>query len=255
MKVAVVQHDICFGDAAATIARLRPRVAEAAASGAQLVVLTEMFGPGFSMDTGAVSEPEDGPSATFLSASAVEHGVWVCGSAPIRTGGEAGGKPVNRFLLAGPDGGTVVYDKIHPFSYSGEHEHYAAGHEVVHADVAGVRLTPFICYDLRFADLFWGAATVTDCYVVVANWPASRRHHWQALLRARAIENQAYVVAANRVGEGGGLDYAGDSCVIDPLGETLVAASGGETILYAEVYPETVGAVRKKFPFLTDRHP
>jgi predicted amidohydrolase len=90
---------------------------------------------------------------------------------------------------------------------------------------------------------------------VVANWPASRRHHWQSLLRARAIENQAYVVAANRVGEGGGLDYAGDSCVIDPLGETLVAASGVETILYADVDPERVGAVRKKFPFLTDRRP
>jgi predicted amidohydrolase len=255
MKVAVVQHDICFGDAPSTIARLRPRVAEAAASGAQLVVLTEMFGPGFSMDTGAVSEPEDGPSATFLAAAAVEHGVWVCGSAPIRVGSDAGSKPVNRFLLAGPHGGAVAYDKIHPFSYSGEHEHYGAGREVLHADVAGVRLTPFICYDLRFADLFWGEAPVTDCYVVVANWPASRRQHWQALLRARAIENQAYVVAANRVGEGGGLDYAGDSCVIDPLGETLVAASGSETILYADVDPDRVVAVRKKFPFLADRHP
>ena len=253
MKVAVVQHDICFGDAAATIDRLRPRVAEAAASGAQLVVLTEMFGPGFSMDTDAVAEPEDGPSATFLSAAAVEHGVWVCGSAPIRRGRDPSGKPVNRFLLAAPDGTAVAYDKIHPFSYSGEHEHYAAGGEVVHADVANVRLTPFICYDLRFADLFWGAARDTDCYVVVANWPASRRHHWQALLRARAIENQAYVVAANRVGEGGGLGYAGDSCIVDPLGETLVSASGTETVLYAEVDPSTVEAVRKKFPFLADR--
>jgi predicted amidohydrolase len=255
MKVAVVQHDICFGDAAATIERLRPRVAEAAAGGAQLVVLTEMFAPGFSMDTAAVAEPEDGPSATFLGAAAAEHGLWVCGSVPIRRRGEAGGKPVNRFLLAGPDGAAVTYDKIHPFSYSGEHEHYAAGQDVVHAEVGGVRLTPFICYDLRFANLFWDAAPVTDCYVVVANWPASRRHHWQALLRARAIENQAYVVAANRVGEGGGLAYAGDSCVVDPLGETLVAASGAETILYADVDPGTVEAVRKRFPFLADRRP
>ena len=255
MKVAVVQHDISFGDAAATIARLRPRVAEAAASGAQLLVFTEMFGPGFSMDTAAVGEPEDGPSATFLAAAAVEHRLWVCGSAPIRRGAEPETKPVNRFLLAAPDGTTATYDKIHPFSYSGEHEHYAAGSDVLHAEVAGVRLTPFICYDLRFADLFWDAAPATDCYVVVANWPASRRHHRQALLRARAIENQAYVVAANRVGEGGGLAYAGDSCVIDPLGETLVAAAGTETVLYADVEPATVEAVRKKFPFLADRQP
>ncbi|MGH8999675.1 MAG: nitrilase-related carbon-nitrogen hydrolase [Acidimicrobiia bacterium] len=253
MRVAVVQHDICFGDAAATIDQLRPRVAEAARAGARLVVLTEMFAPGFSMETAAVAEAEDGPSTTFLRQTAADHGIWVCGSAPIRP--QPGAMPVNRFLLAGLDGDLAHYDKIHPFSYSGEQEHYAAGEVSVHLDVEGLRVTPFVCYDLRFADLFWEAAPSTDCYVVVANWPAARRHHWQALLRARAIENQAYVVAANRVGEGGGLAYAGDSCVVDPLGETLVAASGAETVLYADVDPNVVAATRTRYPFLADRTP
>jgi predicted amidohydrolase len=94
----------------------------------------------------------------------------------------------------------------------------------------------------------------TDCYVVVANWPAARRHHWRSLLVARAIENQAYVVGVNRVGtDGGGLEYAGDSMIVDPLGEVLASAAGGETVLVADVDPETVAGVRARFPFLADR--
>ena len=111
--------------------------------------------------------------------------------------------PFNRFVLAGPDGVAAVYDKIHPFSYGGEHEHYAAGAERLTVTVEGVRITPFVCYDLRFSDEFWTLAHDTDCYVVVANWPAPRRAHWSALLVARAIENQAFVVGVNRVGTGG----------------------------------------------------
>jgi omega-amidase len=114
-------------------------------------------------------------------------------------------------------------------------------------------VTPFVCYDLRFADEFWAMAEHTDCYVVVANWPSSRRAHWQALLVARAIENQAYVIGVNRVGEGGGLHYSGDSRIIDPLGEILAAGAGGETILLADVDPVVVAETRKRFPFLADR--
>ncbi|HYH49741.1 MAG TPA: nitrilase-related carbon-nitrogen hydrolase, partial [Acidimicrobiia bacterium] len=155
----------------------------------------------------------------------------------------------------GPGGELHHYDKIHPFTYSGEHEHYAAGTRRITVDVEGIRVTPFVCYDLRFADEFWTEAQRTDCYVVVANWPAARRAHWQALLVARAIENQAYVVGVNRVGEGGGLAYAGDSRIIDPLGEVLAGGAGGETILLADVEPDVVTATRKRFPFLADRRP
>jgi predicted amidohydrolase len=198
-----------------------------------------------------MAEPEDGPSTGFLRSQAAALGVWLAGSLPIRPAG--GGRPVNRFVLAGPGGELEHYDKLHPFSYSGEHEHYAAGHRRVTFTVEGVRVTPFVCYDLRFADEFWAEAAGTDCYVVVANWPAARRAHWQALLVARAIENQAYVVGVNRVGEGGGLSYAGDSRIVDPLGEVLAAGAGGETILLADVDPAVVAETRKRYPFLADR--
>lgn len=251
MRIAAVQHDVVWEDRDATLARLEPQLAAAAATGARLVVLTEMFPTGFSMEPERVAEPEGGPTTEFLRTQAGELGVWLAGSVPVNPAG--GGRPVNRLLLAGPGGELRHYDKIHPFSYSGEHEHYAAGTERVTFDVEGVRVTPFVCYDLRFADEFWAMAPATDCYIVVANWPAARRTHWQALLVARAIENQAYVVGVNRVGEGGGLHYAGDSRIVDPVGEILAAGAGGETILLADVDPVMVAETRKRYPFLADR--
>jgi len=251
VKVAALQHDVVWEDAGATLAHLEPQLRAAAGAGARLVVLTEMFPTGFSMEPGRVAEPEGGRSTEFLRTQAAELDVWLAGSVPIRPAG--GGRPVNRLLLAGPSGQLEHYDKIHPFTYSGEHEHYGAGARRVTVDVEGVRVTPFVCYDLRFADEFWAEARGTDCYVVVANWPAARRSHWQALLVARAIENQAYVVGVNRVGEGGGLAYAGDSRIVDPLGEVLAAGAGGETILLADVDAAVVAETRKRYPFLDDR--
>lgn len=251
MRVAVVQHDIVWEDAAATRARLVPQIAVAAATGARLVVLAEMFATGFSMRTERTGEPADGPTTAFLVEQAARHGAWVCGSLVERP--TAGGLPTNTLVAAGPAGELHRYRKVHPFSHAGEHEHFAAGTEPVIVDVEGVRCSLSVCYDLRFADGYWAAAPDTDCYVVVANWPAARRHHWTTLLRARAIENQAYVVAANRVGEGGGLTYAGDSRIVDPMGEELAAAAGGETVLSAEVDPAVVAVTRARFPFLRDR--
>jgi predicted amidohydrolase len=251
MRVAAIQHDILWEDPPATCARIAPMIEHAANDGAHLVVLTEMFSTGFSMDTEKIAEPVDGPSTRFLVEQAQQHGVWVCGSLPERPEGQA--LPYNQLVLAEPDGTTHRYAKIHPFSYAREQERFAAGQEHVTVDVEGVRVSLFVCYDLRFADEFWALAHDTDCYVVVANWPESRREHWRALLVARAIENQSYVVGVNRVGSGGGLDYVGDSRIIDPLGEVLAEATGDEVVLLADVEPERVTEVRTKFPFLADR--
>ena len=182
MKVAAVQHDIVWEDPEANFEHLAPKVAEAAANGARLVVLAEMYSTGFSMASDRVAEPPDGPSVGFLADQAAAHGVWVCGSVPVRDPSSAE-LPYNRFVLAGPDGVAAVYDKIHPFSYGGEHEHYAAGAERLTVTVEGVRISPFVCYDLRFSDEFWALAHDTDCYVVVANWPAARRAHWSGAAR------------------------------------------------------------------------
>ncbi len=251
MKVAAVQHDIVWEDPKANFERLGALITNAAHAGARLIALTEMYATGFSMDAARIAEPPGGPSTSFLVEQATAHDAWVCAS--VAELGPGADRPFNQLVLAAPDGTVTRYAKVHPFSYGREHEHYAAGSAPVTVEVDGLRVTPLVCYDLRFAYLFWDAAPRTDCYVVVANWPASRRSHWQALLRARAIENQAYVIAANRVGNGGGLDYAGDSCVIDPMGEVLVAASGIETVLVADVDPGVVAATRARFPFLDDR--
>jgi predicted amidohydrolase len=178
--------------------------------------------------------------------------VWLCGSMPEAPEGSP--KPFNALVLAGPNGKVLHrYHKIHPFSFAREHEHYATGEGHVTVDVEGLRCTLFICYDLRFADEFWGRADATDAYIVVANWPERRRRHWTTLLQARAIENQAYVVGVNRVGHGSGLDYSGDSRIIDPWGEILAAGAGGETMLLADLSPDAVRDAREKFPVLKDR--
>ena len=143
---------------------------------------------------------------------------------------------------------------MHPFSFADEHLAYGAGDQTVTITVDGVRLSLFTCYDLRFADAFWRLANDTDVYLVPANWPESRRHHWRTLLRARAIENQAYVVGVNRVGEGNDLTYSGDSVVVDPMGESIAeGVDYTEGLVVADVDPEVVADVRDRFRFLPDR--
>ena len=251
MRFAVVQHDIVWEDRTANFARLAPQVARAAGAGAEFVLLSETFSTGFSMTPG-IGEPEGGPSAQFLQERAAEHGVWVAGSCPEVA--PDGRLPYNSFVLAGPDGTVHRYRKLHPFTHGGEHERFRAGEKPVTVEVGSLRVTPFVCYDLRFADVFWSAALDTDVYLVTANWPAARRLHWQTLLQARAIENQAYVVGCNRVGTGGdGTEHTGDSRIVSPMGELLATAAGVETVLVADVDPAEVTATRERLQFLADR--
>lgn len=251
MRVAGLQLDIAWEDPQANYARIRPWLHTARAAGARLVVLPEMFPCGFSMAPERVAEAPGGPSSAFLLEEAARHGFFVAGSLPERPSGAV--RPFNTLLLAGPDGSLTRYAKIHPFTFAGEDQHYAAGDRHVTVTVEGVRLTLFVCYDLRFADEFWATANVTDAYLVVANWPERRRHHWTTLLHARAIENQAYVVGINRVGEGDGLVYQGDSRVVDPWGEAIATAAGRETLLLADLDPAVVAHARQSFPVLHDR--
>jgi predicted amidohydrolase len=247
MRVAAIQHDIVWEDRDATLARLSPTVA---AIDADLIVLAEMFAVGFTMNRDVAETPE-GPTTTWLVEQSAATRSWIGGSIPVVLGGAD--RPSNVFTLASPTGDVHRYAKRHPFTYAGELEHYAAGDERLVVDVDGVRTSLSVCYDLRFADAFWPLADRTDLYLVVASWPHTRRQHWRTLLAARAIENQAYVVGVNRVGSGGGLDYAGDSRIIDPMGDVLLAASSVETVLTADVDPGVVAKVRADLPFMADR--
>ncbi|HEV7186793.1 MAG TPA: nitrilase-related carbon-nitrogen hydrolase [Blastococcus sp.] len=251
MRIAAVQHDIVWEDREANFERLAPQIRRAVGAGAELLLLTETFSTGFSMTPG-IGEPEGGPSSEFLADRAAEHGVWVGGTCPEIADGEQ--LPYNSFVLAGPDGTVHRYRKLHPFTHAGEHERFRAGAEPVTLRIGDLRVTPFVCYDLRFADVFWQAAPETDVYLVPANWPSPRRLHWQTLLQARAIENQAYVVGCNRVGTAGdGTDHVGDTRIVSPMGELLATAAGGETIVLADVDAAEVAATRDRLRFLPDR--
>ncbi|MCO5317906.1 MAG: carbon-nitrogen family hydrolase [Microthrixaceae bacterium] len=261
VPVAVVQHDIAWEDRGANLGRLGGLVESAALEGASLVVLPEMFATGFSADTERIAEPPDGPTVGFMLEQSRRLGVWMVGSVCLRApqgapgaSGRPGGLPSNVAVCTSPSGEVSTYAKRHLFSYAGEHERIAPGSSTLTVDIGGLSTTVFVCYDLRFADDFWNLAERTEAYVVVANWPAARAHHWRSLLVARAIENQAWVVGANRVGSGGGLDYGGDSLVVDPMGR--IVADGGdasEQVLHATLSAGHVADVRRHYPFLRDR--
>jgi len=272
MKVALVQFDIAWEDVAENHRRVAARLKEAASDGARLALLPEMFPTGFSMDASRIAQPRGGETESFLRRIAAELSLWIIGSIPEsgveRTPGMSVGEtpgvsvgethgtktpaPRNTALVVSPGGEVVRYSKIHPFTYAGEHRHYAAGERIVTVAVDGVRVTPFVCYDLRFPEPFRFAARETDLFVVVANWPETRRAHWQTLLRARAIENLAYVAGVNRVGDGGKLHYAGDSALIDPWGEAIVVGDDADRVLVGNVDPMKVAEARAKFPVLED---
>ena len=251
MRVALIQMDLAWEDVAENHRRARRRLTEARERGAALALLPEMFSTGFSMSAERIAQPPGGPSEMFLRETARELGIWILASVPEASQP----RPRNMALAVSPQGAVTRYAKIHPFTFGGEDRHYAAGDRIVTVQIEEVRVTPFVCYDLRFPEAFCAAAGDTDVFAVVANWPEPRREHWRTLLRARAIENLAYVLGVNRVGEGGKLRYAGDSVAVSPWGETLVEAGDAEVILICDVEPAAVRDARRRFPALDDRRP
>jgi predicted amidohydrolase len=187
-----------------------------------------------------------------MHAKAQQTNALIAGSAALQT--ERG--PVNRFLLVEPEGKVHFYDKRHLFRMADEHHHYEAGHERVVFEWRGWRILPLVCYDLRFP--VWSRnRNDYDLALYVANWPAPRSLHWQSLLVARAIENQAYVVGCNRVGtDGNGHHYRGDSRVVNPQGEIIATAEPHQaTRIDAELSLTALQEYREKFPAWQDADP
>jgi predicted amidohydrolase len=251
MIVAGVQFDLAWEDPTENFRRAVPLVERAAAGGARLVALPEMFATGFSMNAALCASHADA-TKRWLGELAKRLKLHVIGGFA-----EPGSpRPGNALGLFGPDGRELAhYRKVHPFALAREDVHYAGGDSLATATVEGVRVTPVICYDLRFPELFRAAATRTDLFVVIANWPEKRRHAWSTLLAARAIENQCFVLGVNRVGEAGGEPHSGDSALLDPFGLTRASASHGSTAVLADVDAAEVAKTRERFPFLKDRRP
>lgn len=251
MRVALVQTDIVWEDPAANHRRAAVLLDRAAGQGARLAILPEMFSTGFSMNPERVAQPPGGMSETFLRTQAEELSIWIIASVPeIRDGAAR-----NTALVVSPAGDVTRYSKIHPFSFAGEDRRYAAGEGIVTVWIEGARVTPFICYDLRFPEPFRAVADSTDLFVVVANWPDRRESHRRVLLQARAIENLAYVIGVNRTGEGDGIRYAGKSVAFSPWGDVLAEAGPEEGVVICDVDLGAVVDAREKFPALRDRRP
>jgi predicted amidohydrolase len=251
MHVAGVQLDIVWEDKVANHAKVRALVAAAKLPRGSLVVLPEMFATGFSMNVAGIAEDPGGMTEAFLAALAMEQGVQVCGGVVTRA---PDGRGLNQSVTVGPDGAVVArYSKIHPFSYAGETNHYAPGTETLVARWGEASVAPFVCYDLRFPEIFRNAVKKgAQLLTVIANWPEPREAHWLALLKARAIENQAFVVGVNRCGKDPKLAYSGRGQIIDPRGNVLADGGNREGVFSAEVDLSALVAYRKDFPALQD---
>jgi len=251
MQIVAVQSDIVWEDKQANFARVREQLAQGSVEPGALIVLPEMFAVGFSMNVAGIAEPEDGPTHTFLAELAIEYKAAVVGAVVTRA---ADGRGLNQAVVFDPGGRLLArYSKIHPFSYGGETKHYAGGNEVVVFEWGGFKIAPLVCYDLRFPEVFRHAALRgAELLVVIASWPEARDSHWRALLPARAIENQCYLVGVNRVGADPQVTYAGHSVILDPKGVPLASCSSQAELLVAAIEREPLVAYREKFPALAD---
>lgn len=248
LKVAVLQTSLVWQDCTANLTQLQQQIATLAP--VDLIVLPEMFATGFSMDSEQIAEIEPGAALQWMQQQATLHQAALAGSLAVRT---ASGTLVNRLYFVTPDGQVQHYDKRHLFRMAGEHQAYTAGAERTIVTFRGWRILLQVCYDLRFP-VFSRNNNDYDAIIYVANWPAPRSRVWWLLLQARAMENQAYVFGANRVGEDGNqLQYHGDSLIVDFLGQPKAELAAGEAgVLYAEADLTALQQFRQKFPAYLD---
>ena len=254
MRVICCQLDCVWEDKAASHARVRALLAASPVPEGALLVLPEMFSTGFSMDVEAIHEGEARESERFLAQTAREHRIFVTGGVVTRG---ADGRGRNQSLTFDPAGQEIArYSKIHPFTLGAETAHYSAGESPVVFSCGEFRIAPFVCYDLRFPEIFRSSVRRgAQLYTVIASWPQTRIEHWIALLRARAIENQVYVVGVNRCGADPRLTYNGRTLIVDPGGAILADAGNGECLVSADLDLAALQEYRRALPFLVDIHP
>ncbi len=253
MKLAIYQPDIVWEEPEANFRKLERVLDAADLHGVQLLCLPELFSIGFTMNP-SLAETESGKTVTFLRSLAKKHKLFVVGTF-LEKGNP---RPRNTVLLINAHGEVIhKYAKVHLFSLDKEHECFEPGSDPGMFSLDGVNAGFVICYDLRFPELF--RLMMTDkkrrpsIFIVPANWPAVRITHWKTLLQARAIENQAFVIGINRVGESPLAKYCGNSIVIDPLGAVILDAQDKEGLHVVDIDLSMAEAIRSKFPFLDDR--
>ena len=248
LNVTLVQTELAWENINANLDHLN-RCIDAIDATTDLILLPEMFSTGFSMNAPALAESMDGQAVTWIRRKSIDNNVVICGSVMVRQNQDY----FNRLIWATPDGHLVLYDKKHLFRYAGEEKIYTPGHQLVTVALKGWNIRPFICYDLRFPIWTRNLHCAYDMAFFVANWPAKRAHHWRALLRARAIENQAYVIGVNRVGtDGNGFEYSGNSVALNPTGEVLFEQANTACTPTITLDYDTLKNYRKQFPAWMD---
>ena len=248
LKVTLIQSDLHWQDRSKNLTSFEQKISQIEEE-TDLILLPEMFTTGFTMNSVEQAEEMDGPTMQWMAAQADQEDAVIVGSLIIKEGQHY----YNRLIWMIPGGMFHTYDKRHLFAMAGEHEHYTKGEERLVVEYKGWKVCPMICYDLRFP--VWARNQDNyDLLVYIANWPNKRSYDWRALLQARAIENQAYVVGVNRVGQDdNGHDYNGDSCVIDPgWKKELYHSEKNEAIHTTTLSASHLQDVRKKLPFLVD---
>lgn len=257
MKAALVQQDILWGDVRGNLAHLDAMLSEAPE--ADLYVLPEMFTTGFATPAGATVEHEAlGTGLEWMKRKARELDAAISGSIAIQLapagGADSGAYPqtkcVNRLYFVKPDGSAAHYDKRHLFSYGGEGERFTAGRHRIVVEWKGLRFLLCVCYDLRFPVWLRNRCDY-DAIIVCADWPGARRLAWDTLLRARAIENQCYVLGTNRCGDDPSCSYSGGTALIHPYGETVSAVPDHcEGFACGDIDLGFITEYQKKFPAL-----
>jgi len=254
VKVALASLDQKWEDKAHNLERCRALAGRAAQLGAELVIFPEMTLTGFTMNVAVSAEdPERSESIAAFGDLARRHQLWVI-SGVVLGGAE---KAANTLVAFSPDGAERArYVKIHPFSLAGEDACFRGGSEVATLKVADLCLGLSICYDLRFPELYSALAETSDVLVNIANWPKARIAHWRILLRARAIENQAFAIGVNRTGvDGAGLEYEPSSVVVSPDGNFLTPVSSEGELEIFELRRQDLVDYRARFSTRQDRLP
>jgi len=248
LNVTIVQAPIVWMDESANLDAFS-RLIEGIGEPTDLIILPEMFTTGFAMDPASCASRMDGRPVAWMRDIAASCNAAVAGSLAIAEGGRF----YNRFIMADPEGRIHTYDKRHLFRMGGEHTVYTSGAERVTLPFREWRIRPFVCYDLRFPVWMRNRGDEYDLAVIVANWPDRRAHHWRALAVARAIENQAFVAAVNRVGaDGNGVAHLGGSLVVDPWGQVLFEAGSATCVRTLTLSAEVVRSCRERFPVWKD---
>lgn len=254
MKVYCCQTDITWENREKNFRNVSELIEKGQIPPRSLVLLPEMFASGFSMNVDTVAETPKNETAEFLSRLARDFSIYLIGGVVTKA---ADGRGLNQAAVFSPAGKELArYSKMQPFSLGGEAKAYAAGDDVVLFSWEGITVAPFVCYDLRFPELFRAAVRRgAELFAVIANWPVMRIQHWATLLQARAIENLAYVAGTNRCGDDPKLKYNGRSLIVNQHGDVLADAGDGQKIISAEVDARAIRAWRQDFPALKDMRP